>query len=103
MGANATKKEPNMPSFYVYLLKCSDGSYYTGHTDNIEKRISDHMRGKCSGYTSSRLPVQVVFMQAFGSRYEALCAERKLKGWTREKKELLISGGWEALASREKK
>ncbi len=90
-------------SFYVYILKCKDDSYYAGHTDNIEKRISEHMLGKCSGYTSSRLPVHVVFTQEFESRYEALCAERKIKKWTRVKKELLISGGWEALVNREKK
>jgi len=92
-----------MLPFYVYILKCSDDSYYIGHTDNIEKRISDHSLGKGCAYTSVRLPVQLVFMQEFCSRYEALCAERKMKKWTRIKKELLISGGWEALANREKK
>ena len=86
MGANAFKKI-NMLSFYVYILKCSDGSYYIGHTENIEQRISEHKLGKYSGYTSSRLPVKVVFMQEFGTRYEALCAERKMKKWTRLKKE----------------
>ncbi|HBS48439.1 TPA: GIY-YIG nuclease family protein [Candidatus Dependentiae bacterium] len=90
-------------SFYVYILKCDDNSYYIGHTDNLEKRISEHKFRKYSGYTSSRLPIQIVFTQAFATRYEALMAERQMKKWTRVKKELLISGGWQALANRDKK
>jgi len=103
MGAN-TLKINIMLSFYVYILKCGDSSYYTGHTDNLELRISQHQHAYFKNcYTATRLPVQVVFMQEFGTRYEALATERKLKKWTRIKKELLISGGWTALANREKK
>ena len=83
-------------SFYVYILKCSDGSYYTGHTDNIEKRLSEHEFSKHSGYTSRRLPVELVFHELFESRSRALAAERKVKGWTRRKKELLIKYGSKA-------
>lgn len=93
-----------MPPFYVYILKCNDLSYYTGHSDNLELRISQHQQAYFKNcYTATRLPIQVVFTQEFGTRSEALAAERKLKKWTRSKKELLISGGWTALANREKK
>jgi predicted GIY-YIG superfamily endonuclease len=86
-----------MNTFYVYILMCSDGSYYTGHTDFIEKRISEHQQGMIAGYTASRLPVKVVYVETFGSRYEALSAERRIKGWTRKKKEALIQQDWKKL------
>ena len=76
-----------MQYFYVYILKCSDGSYYTGHTDNIEARISQHQQGLIKNcYTITRLPIIVVFSQTFGSRNEAFIAERKIKGWSKQKK-----------------
>lgn len=87
-----------MLSFFVYILKCSDNSYYTGHTDDIEKRISEHRLGKIKSYTQDRLPIEVVFIQEFGTRAEALEAERKLKSWSRFKKEIVINQGWEAMA-----
>ena len=46
--------------FWVYILRCSDGSYYTGHTDNLESRIAQHQSGECEGYTATRLPVELV-------------------------------------------
>lgn len=58
--------------FYVYVLKCSDGSYYIGHTDNIKIRITEHNSGIYPGYTQKRLPVDLVYMQEFASRDEAL-------------------------------
>jgi predicted GIY-YIG superfamily endonuclease len=81
-------------AFFVYILLCSDNSYYVGHTDNIEQRISQHKLKACSGYTATRLPVTVVFVQDFGSRDEALIAERQIKGWSRKKKEALIKSDW---------
>ena len=80
-----------MKPFFVYILKCNDNSFYTGHTDNLEHRIAEHKQGKISGYTSAKLPVELVFMQQFPTRDEALCAERQIKGWSRKKKEALIS------------
>lgn len=67
-------------SFYVYILKCADDSYYTGHTDNLEKRIAEHQTGTIEGYTSTRLPVKLVFSQEFPTRLEALASERQIKG-----------------------
>ena len=81
-------------SFWVYILKCADGSYYTGHTDNLEKRISEHQAGITEGYTSTRLPIRLVFSQECPTRLEALASERQIKGWSRKKKEAMIRGDW---------
>jgi len=86
-----------MLSFYVYILKCSDGSYYTGHTDNLEKRLAEHKEGHCQGYTARRLPVELVFVEACASRAEALEAERKIKTWNKKKKETLAYKGWKGI------
>ncbi len=84
-------------AFYVYILQCSDGSYYTGHTDDLEKRVAAHKRGEFSGYTSARRPVQLVFTEYFRSREEAFAGERQIKGWTRRKKEALVQRDWDRL------
>ncbi|HEV8257149.1 MAG TPA: GIY-YIG nuclease family protein [Casimicrobiaceae bacterium] len=81
-------------SFWVYILKCADDSYYTGHTDNLEARISAHEAGEIPGYTSSRRPLTLAFAQEFPSRYEALSAEHQIKGWSRAKKEAMMRGDW---------
>ena len=81
-------------SFWVYILRCADSSYYTGHTDNLEKRIGEHQNRLCDGYTTSRLPVELVFSQACSTREEALAAERQVKGWSRKKKEAMMRGDW---------
>ncbi len=88
-----------MKYFFVYILRCSDGSYYTGHTDNLEKRVSEHKLGKCSGYTSQRLPVELIFSTTFHTRDEAFVAERKIKSWTRAKKEAVMRDDWQVLTS----
>ncbi len=80
-------------SFYMYMLRCSDDSYYTGHTDELDKRVEQHNAGEDS-YTKSRLPVELVFSESFGSRDQAFAAERQVKGWSRAKKEALIRGDW---------
>jgi putative endonuclease len=80
--------------FWVYILRCSDASYYTGHTDNLQLRIAKHQSGEFETYTLSRRPVELVFVQECGSRIEALMAERQIKGWSRKKKEAMIRGDW---------
>jgi predicted GIY-YIG superfamily endonuclease len=80
--------------FYTYLLRCSDGSYYAGHTDDIDVRLAQHHAGTLGGYTAKRRPVQLVWCDRFLTRDEAFTAERKLKGWSRAKKEALIAGDW---------
>ena len=79
-------------SFWVYVLRCSDGSYYTGHTDDLQVRIGKHQIGEIPGYTASRLPVELVFSQECVTRVEALAAELQIKGWSRAKKEALFQG-----------
>lgn len=86
-----------MKSYFVYILKCSGGSYYTGSTSNIEKRIYEHNAGKYDGYTKKRLPVELVYSNEFNDPNEAVTAERKIKGWSRKKKVALISGDFELL------
>jgi predicted GIY-YIG superfamily endonuclease len=81
-------------SFWVYILRCADNSYYTGHTDNLELRIGEHQQGFCGGYTASRLPVELVFSQDCTTREEALTAELQIKGWSRRKKEAMMRGDW---------
>ncbi|MGQ0523844.1 MAG: GIY-YIG nuclease family protein [Betaproteobacteria bacterium] len=81
--------------FWVYMLRCSDGSFYTGHTDNLDLRIAQHQTGETGGYTASRRPVELVFAQECATREEALAAERQLKGWSRAKKQAMLRGDWD--------
>ena len=86
-------------SFWIYLLRCADGSYYTGHTDNLEKRIQEHHNGEIkSCYTFHRRPLQLLFSQDFPTRQEALASERQIKGWSRKKKEAMIQGNWKEVS-----
>lgn len=78
--------------FFVYILLCSDGSYYVGHTDDLVARVRVHESGDGCQHTRARLPVILVFSQAFQDRQYAKAAERQLKGWSRAKKQALISG-----------
>ena len=83
-----------MKPFFVYMLKCADGSYYTGHTDNMESRLSAHQQGKGGFYTSRRLPVEVAYVGTCGTRAEAIINERRIKGWIKVKKDALARGDW---------
>ena len=85
--------------FWVYILKCADGSYYTGHTDNLERRIGQRHIGEVPNcYTFKRRPLAVVWSQEFPSRIEALESEMQVKRWTRAKKEALIEGDWQKIS-----
>ena len=84
-------------AYYVYLLRCSDGSYYVGHTNDLEHRLAAHERGAIEGYTLSRRPVELVFSDRFSTRLEAFHRERQIKGWSRARKEALIKGDWDGL------
>jgi predicted GIY-YIG superfamily endonuclease len=79
-------------AFHTYVLRCRDGSYYVGHTDDLERRIAQHRTGTLGGYTARRLPVTFLWAQDFQTRDDAFAAERKLKGWSRAKKEAMMAG-----------
>jgi predicted GIY-YIG superfamily endonuclease len=86
-----------MDKAWVYILKCSDGSYYTGKTQDLQLRIAQHENGTFKGYTSSRRPVKVIFTQSFPTYLEAIQAERQIKNWSKAKKEALINGKFDIL------
>ena len=79
-------------TFWVYILRCADGLYYTGHTDNLERRVAQHQAGEIPGFTVMRRPLRLVFSQEFATREEALAAELQIKPWSRRKKEALMRG-----------
>ena len=81
-------------SFWAYMLHCRGGVFYTGHTDDLERRVAGHQQGLIKGFTSDKLPVELVWSQEFPTRLEAITAERRIKGWTRLKKMALIRGDW---------
>ena len=82
---------------WIYILKCSDNSYYTGSTFDLEKRLAEHQEGIGGDYTKRRRPVRVVYYEEFSIRDEAFQRERQIKGWNRKKKEALIREDWEEI------
>ena len=87
-----------MKLFHVYIVKCSDESYYTGITNNINRRIDEHNDGISSvSYTFNRRPVKLVFYETFNDFRNAEQWEKRIKGWSRKKKEALIEKNWDKL------
>lgn len=87
-----------MKQYYVYILKCRDTKYYTGVTNNMERRLLEHETGfdkRC--FTYSRRPVTLVFYERYTDIMQAIAREKQIKGWTRAKKEALITSDWEKL------
>jgi putative endonuclease len=83
---------------YLYILRCSDGSLYVGTTrSTLESRVAQHNAGTFKGYTESRRPVELIFSQWFERITDAIESERKLKKWSRAKKEAFICGDIAAL------
>ena len=85
-----------MRPFYVYILRCADGSYYVGHTDDMELRMQQHESGDV-GYTALRKPIELLWQGEFETREGALAFELQVKGWSRAKKEALMAGDWERI------
>ncbi|MBA8889845.1 putative GIY-YIG superfamily endonuclease [Dokdonella fugitiva] len=83
--------------FTVYILECADHSLYVGHTDNFDLRMQQHDAGTDGSYTATRRPLNILHAEPFETRYEAIAAERKLKGWSRAKKLAYVRGDWDAL------
>ena len=87
-----------MKIFHVYILLCSDGSYYTGVTSDFNKRIEKHENAYyLNSYTSKRLPVKLVWHSEFSDPYSAITMEKRIKSWSRNKKEALIDGDFDLL------
>ena len=84
---------------FVYILRCLDGSYYVGSAcgETLDKRLGEHQAGTFPGYTSKRRPVSLVYAERFDRITDAIAFERRIKGWTRAKKEALIRGEWQML------
>jgi len=83
---------------YIYILRCRDGIYYVGVTrTEIERRVAEHNAGSFGGYTKSRRPVELVYAEEFERVEDAIAAERRLKKWSRRKKEALIEGDFDKL------
>jgi putative endonuclease len=89
---------------YVYILKCADGTYYTGVTSNLTQRVFQHQKGfHKNSYTYSRRPVKLVFYAEFTDINLAIVKEKQIKKWSRAKKEALINGEFDKLPNLAKK
>ena len=84
------KKFTRMGKFYVYILQCQGGTYYTGYTNDLEKRVEDHNSGKGAKYTRDRRPAKLVWCKEYRYFKNALHAERNIKKLTRRQKEGLV-------------
>lgn len=79
-------------TYFVYILKCTDNSFYTGVTNDVHTRFSQHQTGSVCSYTKSRRPLILVYYHEFNNIHEAINAEKQIKGWSRKKKIALING-----------
>ena len=86
-----------MTTGYTYILQCANGEYYVGSTTDIECRLMEHQAGMGGKFTSSHLPVKLVYFEEYPSVSQAFKRERQLHGWSRAKKEALINGDNELL------
>lgn len=77
---------------FTYVLTCSDGTLYTGWTNNLKKRLADHNAGRGAKYTRGRLPVRIFYWEVFDTREEAMRREREIKRLTRAEKFVLAQG-----------
>ena len=85
---------------FVYMLLCSDNSFYVGCAtgNDLSKRVDEHNAGKHRGYTFTRRPVRLVWSEHFERVTDANATERKIKGWSRAKKNALTTGDWDAIS-----
>ena len=86
-----------MKSGWVYILKCNDDSYYTGSTNNIQRRFKEHQSGEGANHTKKRLPVELVYAEYFEMVSDAFYREKQIQGWGRSKKEALIENNKDQL------
>ena len=77
---------------YMYILLCSNGQYYTGSTNNLERRLTEHQNGEGANFTRKHLPVELLYFEEFQRIDKAFYREKQVQGWSRKKKEALING-----------
>lgn len=82
---------------YMYILLCNDGSYYTGSTNDLERRMAEHFSGNGANHTKKHPPVKLLYYEEFQRIDEAFYREKQVQGWSRKKKEALINGQYEKL------
>jgi putative endonuclease len=82
---------------YIYILECADGSYYTGSTWNLEKRLWEHQNGLGANYTVKHRPVKLIYCEETERVEDAYRREKQIQGWGRKKKQALIAGETNAL------
>lgn len=82
---------------YMYILRCADGSYYTGSTWNLEKRLWEHQQGLGANHTAKHLPVELVYCEECERIDEAFHREKQVQGWSRKKKEALMASDFNKL------
>ena len=81
-----------MSKGFTYILECTDGSFYTGSTKDLDKRLWEHNNGICAKYTKTRLPVELVYYEEYSRIDQAFYREKQIQGWSRRKKLALIEG-----------
>jgi putative endonuclease len=77
---------------YVYVLECADGTYYTGYTTDVERRVAEHDAGEGAKYTRGRTPVELVHVEEYETRSAAMSREHGIKSLSRRQKERLVDG-----------
>jgi putative endonuclease len=82
---------------FVYILKCSDDTFYIACANDLERRVAEHQTGTFPGFTYARRPVVLVWSEYFDRTTDAIAAERKLKGWSKAKKKALTRGDWASI------
>lgn len=91
-------------SYYVYILKCSDDSYYVGITNDLERRLFEHRSGlDTNSYTFHKRPLKLIYFEEFSEAIAAITFEKQVKGWSRKKKEALIKKDWDEVSKLAKK
>ena len=92
-----------MSKGYMYILECSDGTYYTGSTKDLMRRLEQHQSGEGANYTAKRLPVKLLYYEVYDRIDYAFNREKQLQGWSRKKKDALINGDEQLLSELAKK
>lgn len=93
LPASPSVEVETVKNWSLYILKCSDGTFYTGITNDLERRLKMHQTGKASRYTRARGPVEMLYSETCGNRSSALIRECEVKEWPRKKKEAFIKTG----------